>query len=201
MRIFSDVMLNRILEKLQISRSLPVTQQALQDLYSNWCMNVPFDNLRKMIVLRKGVDYPLPGLDPADFFENWLSDGCGATCWPISNALFELLSGLGFNARRIAGSMRDMGIINHATIGVIVDDQDWLVDASLMFNRLVPMDGNTFISGDTIVPAEIETDGDSYLLWLSAPPGPDFFCCRIFMQPRDISFYAEGYEKSITFIR
>ena len=37
----------------------------------------------------------------------------GGTCWAGSNALYELLIATGFAARRGAGSMRDMGFINH----------------------------------------------------------------------------------------
>jgi len=71
----------------------------------------PFDNLQKMISLRAG-DQRLTGHDASEFFENFLAHGSSGTCWPSSNALFTLLTSLGFDARRVAGAMFNMPAIH-----------------------------------------------------------------------------------------
>jgi uncharacterized membrane protein len=81
---------------------------------------VPFDNVRKLIALRLAHAPPLPGTYAADFFEHWLAHGTGGTCWSSSNALQMLLVALGFTTRRIAGSMRDLGIITHGSTQLMV---------------------------------------------------------------------------------
>ena len=61
--------------------------------------------LRDAVCARLGVTSaaPLPGTHAIDFFEQWLDHGTGGTCWSSSNALYMLLTALGFTARRIAG--------------------------------------------------------------------------------------------------
>jgi arylamine N-acetyltransferase len=127
------------LQELVLARlGLPAAPLAdlggLRAIYRAWCANVPFDNVRKMMALRAQNDLPLPGGGAVSFLENWLAGGTGGTCWPTSNALYELLRSLGFEARRAAGSMRDPGIVNHATVKVAIDGRDWLVDSSLLSN-------------------------------------------------------------------
>ena len=119
--------------------------EGLQAVYRAWCTHVPFDNVRKMIALRSGPDRSLPGSYAIPFLEGWLADGTGGTCWPTSNALFELLRSLGFAACRITGSMRDLGIVNHASVKVAVDDRDWLVDSSLLSNVPLPLTYEVFL--------------------------------------------------------
>ena len=87
----------------------PPTLEFLEAVYAAWCRRVPFDNVRKLIALREAAPPPLPGTQAADFFEHWLAHGTGGTCWSSSNALYMLVTALGFTARRIAGSMRDLG--------------------------------------------------------------------------------------------
>src|SRR5881628_2632800 len=88
-------LLDRILERFGLGAPPDRTVGGLRQLYAAWCLAVPFDNVRKMIALRVASHHPLPGGDPREFFESWLSDGCGGTCWPTSNALFALVSSLG----------------------------------------------------------------------------------------------------------
>jgi hypothetical protein len=58
----------------------------------------------------------LPGTTPNDFFEAWLRDGAGGTCWPSSHALWALLAAAGFDPRRVVGAMRDTGYGSHGTV-------------------------------------------------------------------------------------
>ncbi|MDX2030503.1 MAG: arylamine N-acetyltransferase [Blastocatellia bacterium] len=120
----SDDLRERILARLGFSAAPAADLDGLRALYEAWCMRVPFDNVRKMIALRGGGSEPLPGGEAADFFAAWLRDGVGGTCWPTSNGLFALLDALGFEARRIAGAMRDLGIVNHGSVKVKLDGRD-----------------------------------------------------------------------------
>ena len=192
----SKDLLNRVLDRLDFREPPAVDITALRRLYASWCMNVPFDNVRKMIVLKSEDKRPLPGLDAAEFFENWLKNGSGATCWPMANALFELLSSLGYHAYRMAGFMRDLGIINHGSVKVSINGLDYLADASLLLNVILPLDHRTFIHDDPVFPVESEPDGESQLVWIMTPPGRDYFYCRIIGDPVEFSLFDERYEAS-----
>lgn len=170
----------------------------LQQLYSAWCLHFPFDNIRKMMALFSGNMGPLPGLDVNDFFINWLRNGSGATCWPMANAFYELLSALGYNTTRIAGAMRDMGIQNHGSVKVTINNQDYLAEASLLVNTILPMDNDTFISYDPVYPLELERDKSSHLLWLISPPSQEYYYCRLENNPVSYSVFEERYEASRT---
>ncbi len=104
---------DRVTKRLGLSSTPAPDFSGLTALYGAWCANVPFDNLGKMIALRTGGDLPLPGMHAVEFFERWLDHGAGGTCWPTSNAFFELVLSLGFEAHRIAGYFNDRGIMNH----------------------------------------------------------------------------------------
>jgi arylamine N-acetyltransferase len=190
----SEHLLDRVLHRLGFKERLVADLPTLKRLYASWCMNVPFDNLRKMIVLRSEVMRPLPGMDTTDFFENWLKNGSGATCWPMANALYELLLSLGYNASRIACYMRDMGVVNHGSVKVSLDGREYLADASLLLNIILPLDNETFILRDNVYPVESEPEGASYLVWMLTPPGSEYFCCRIISDPVEFSFFTEWYE-------
>ena len=110
-------MRDRVVEKLGFQAAPPPDLDGLRALYAAWCARVPFDNVRKMIALRT-PGAPLPGTTAEDFFEGWLRDGAGGTCWPSSQALWALLSALGFEARRVVASMRDTGYGSHGTVKV-----------------------------------------------------------------------------------
>ncbi len=192
----SKDLLNRILDRLGFREPLGTDVAALQRLYASWCMHVPFDNVRKMIVLNSEVKQPLPGLDASEFFENWLKNGSGATCWPMANAFYELLSSLGYHACRVAGFMRDLGIINHGSVKVSINGREYLADASLLLNVILPLDHGVFIHDDPIFPVESEPDGKSHLVWILTPPGNDYFYCRMTGNPVDFSLFDERYETS-----
>jgi arylamine N-acetyltransferase len=196
MTLFSKELLNRVLDRLGFNE-LPVADiVTLRRLYASWCLNVPFDNVRKMIVLRSEDKRPLPGLNATEFFENWLKNGSGATCWPMANALSELLSSLGYQAYRMAGFMRDLGIINHGSVKVSIDGLDYLTDASLLLNVILPLDHNTLIGNDPVYPVELEPDERSHLVWLLTPPGNDYYYCRLIEDPVEFSLFDERYEAS-----
>ena len=187
----SSDLLTRVLSALELPAIVSGDITGLRQVYAAWCEKVPFDNIRKMITLRSGGT--LAGLDADDFFENWLENGSGGTCWPSSNALYVLLKSLGFNARRVAASMFDLGIINHGTIKIHLDGHDWLVDSSMLTNEPLPLNGELFI-GDPSVGVEVEPLPDTYLVWIDFVPLPNFVPCRLHIDPVETPFYHERYE-------
>lgn len=189
-------LLTKVLERLGFSEPVVPDLNTLQRLYASWCLNVPFDNVRKMIVLKAEEKRPLPGMDAEEFFENWLKNGSGATCWPMANSFAEFLSSLGYQASRIVGFMRDMGSVNHGSVKVSINGINYLADASLLLNVVFPLDREVFMHNDPVYPLESEPDGTSHLFWMCTPPGNDYFCCRITTDPVDFIAFDNGYEAS-----
>lgn len=127
-------LLERVLARLGLPGQPAPTLDGLRLLYAAWCQRVPFDNLRKLIHLRRGDAGLLPGSHAQDFFESWLRDGTGATCWAGNGALHALLHTLGFAAVRGYATMLVAPDIppNHATVVVDCEGRSYLVDASIL---------------------------------------------------------------------
>ena len=195
----SPALRDRVLSRLGLSRNPSADLDGLRSVYAAWCLSVPFDNLAKLVALRTTPDQPLPGMDATEFFERWLAHGVGGTCWSTGNALHELLASLGFNARRVAGSMRDTGYIGHGSVKVRIDDIDWLVDPSMLTDIPVPLTSEIFISGDSVYGAESElADDGTHLVWADLPPNPTLIPCRLLVDPTDHPYYVERFEASRT---
>lgn len=190
----SDDLTGRLLKAFGLNETIDPDLDGLRQVYAAWCRSVPFDNIRKMISLRSGPDVQLAGLDAEEFLENWLANGSGGTCWPSSNALYAILTKLGFDARRAAGSMFDLGIINHGTVKVRIDGVDWLCDSSMLTKTPLPLTGEIYISSDPTVGVEVEPVGDSYIIWIDFVPLPDYVPCRLLQDPADDELYRERYE-------
>ena len=186
----------RVLARLGFAEPPETDLAGLRAVYAAWCERVPFDNLRKMIALSIGGGAPLPGVDAGDFFAAWLAHGCGGTCWATSNALCELLQSLGFAARRVAGSMRDLGHVTHASVKVSLEGLDWLVDSSLLTNIPLPLGDSVFVSDDPVVAAEVEADNGTHLVWSRAVSSQSYLPCRLLLDLVDHAFYGASYEAS-----
>lgn len=132
---------DRVLAKLGLSAAPQSTLAGLTSLYGAWCRKVPFDNVRKLIHLRRGDAGPLPGTDAAEFFEAWLRHGTGGTCWSGHTGWHALLVSLGFDVVRGVGTMLVAPNIppNHATVFVTLDDTRYLVDASILHGEPLPV--------------------------------------------------------------
>jgi N-hydroxyarylamine O-acetyltransferase len=122
------------LTRLGLSAPPSTCYTGLAELYGAWCRHVPFDNVRKLIAVRSGSTAPLPGDDPAEFFDAWLEHGVGGTCWAGNGALCALLETLGFDARRGVATMMVAPNLppNHGTVVVSLPDGPYLVDASIL---------------------------------------------------------------------
>lgn len=176
--------------------TVPQDINGLFTLYGAWCRNVPFDNVRKLIALRTGDTGPLPGSTATDFMEAFLEHGTGGTCWSSSNALFELVSAFGFKARRIAGSMRDLGVPGHGSVKVTVNDMDWMVDSSMLTMFPIPIGDQLYVYRDPLFGVEVEPTDVAHLVWFNSPPYEDYFPCRLLLDNVTYDFYMERYEIS-----
>ena len=108
----------------------------LRRVYRSWCRNIPFDSARKRIFQAAGARGPLPGARPETFFEEWLRDGSGGSCWSTSLALHVLCVRLGFSARLAVGTMQTDPDVrgNHGTVLVRTEGLH-LVDSSMLFEE------------------------------------------------------------------
>lgn len=186
----------RVRARLGLPDPLPAGLDGLRAFYRAWCDRVPFDNVRKMIALRGDCDGPLPGGAPEDFLEHWLAHGTGGTCWPSNNALFAVARSLGFEARRVACSMLDVGVPNHGTTVVAVDGADWMVDSSMLLNDPLPLGAGVFASHDPVLGAEVEPDRGTYVVWTHRAGTTTFMPCRLLADPVDQDFCLAAYEAS-----
>jgi N-hydroxyarylamine O-acetyltransferase len=192
----SPALRDRVLARLALTAPVTPDLAGLAALYRAWCDHIPFDNVRKLIALRSGSTAPLPGTTGTDFFEHFLAHGTGGTCWPTSEAMFELCESIGFVTRRVAGSMRDQGFVTHGTVKVTLDGVDWLADTSILSNVLLPAASDVFISGDPIFTAEVEPTDIAHIVWFSIPPNAGYTPCRLLVDPIDHEYLSMSYEKS-----
>jgi len=188
----------RVLDRLGLSSAPENNFKGLTATYRAWCDAVPFDNTAKLIALRTGVTGNLPGIDAEQFFANFLEHGIGGTCWPSSNALYSLFLDIGFDVTRLAGSMRDTGIISHGTTKAQVDGVDWLVDSSMLTRDPLPLSFDLHIGADPVWGGEVEYTDGTHIIWWDAVPAPEFIPCRLLPHDVDYDFYLERYEASRT---
>ena len=127
-------LLEQVLEKLGFSSHPEPSLGGLKALYAAWGQRVPFDNIRKLIHLRRGDPGALPGGEAEEFFQAWLRYGTGATCWAGNGALHALLGTLGFSSLRGYATMLLAPDIppNHATVVVDCEGKRYMVDASIL---------------------------------------------------------------------
>ncbi|MFN0074282.1 MAG: arylamine N-acetyltransferase [Chloroflexota bacterium] len=186
MRLFTSSLppdlTERVLTKLGFSGQPEPTFGGLSALFDAWCRQVPFDNVRKLIHVRKQDASPLPGDDPGDFFEAWLKHGTGGTCWATNGALYTLLASLGFDASRGEATMMVAPNLppNHATVLVAFDEARYIVDGALLQVEPLRLDmlETTGVHSDAWGLTCSQRDGHWVIRWRPAhqPAGLD---CRI----------------------
>jgi arylamine N-acetyltransferase len=187
----------RVLERLGFSSPPSGDIRGLRALYRAWCTNVPFDNVSKLIALRTSPVCPLPGGDAESFFENWVSDGAGGTCWPTSNALCELALCLGFDAQRIVGNIRDVCNPDHASVTVTIAGANWLIDSSFLHNMPLPLGPRKTCYRDlsTSISASPASDG-AFVIQVDLPHRATPIACRLDTKSVSDVLYVERYEAS-----
>jgi arylamine N-acetyltransferase len=138
----NPALVERVLSKLALHQRPQLNLAGLNTLYAAFSANVPFDNFQKRIWFASPQTTPLPGGDPNDFFNNWLQHGTGGTCWPLNGAMYALANALGFDARRIVGSVIVEGYprgANHGSVLVNLDGINYLVDAWMAAFKVLPL--------------------------------------------------------------
>ena len=103
--VLSPELVERVLSKLGLTERPSLDLAGLNTLYAAFSGNVANDNIQKRIWFAGDQTTRLTGGDPAEFFENWLAHGTGGTCFPINGGICALVHSLGFDARRIVGTM------------------------------------------------------------------------------------------------
>jgi len=201
--VLAPELLERVLARLGLRERPPVDLAGLNSLYAAYCGNVPFDNVQKRIWFASDQTRALPGGNPTEFFENWLAHGTGGTCWPINGALYTLVRALGFDARRIAGSVIVEGYpqgANHGSILVTLDGVEHVTDAWMCSFKVLPLKPSTPAStGDGIhdirvVPRENGFELLSYAGWDREQPLP--FRPEPEHDPVDHAFWLGRYDRT-----
>jgi arylamine N-acetyltransferase len=187
--------IERVLERLGLTGPPERSLEGLNAVYRAWGLAVPFDNVRKRIALCRGDTGPLPGAHAEDFFANFLQHGTSGTCWPSSNGLFALLDACGFEARRISASMRDMGIPNHGSVIVRIDDTDYLADSNMLPPAVFPVrPGEAYAVAYPVQRIRAEPVDDSHRIWFELALGDSELACRILEDRVDHAYFLQRYE-------
>lgn len=174
----------------------------LAGLYLAWCRNVPWDNVQKRIAVAEGRPV-LAGAEPVEFFENFLRDGTGGTCWPSSGALHALLVALGFEARRVVAAMyydRRGKLPTHGTEIVRADGEEWLVDSSMLHERPLALHRGEITSiDDPLHPLRAEPNHDGmWLVTWRLYARDEQIACWLFEDNVPHARFLERYEASRT---
>lgn len=192
-----DSLLDAVLDQLGFQRRPSPSLESLREIYHSWCQHVPFDNVQKLVHLASGSPEPLPGLDPASFFENWLRHRSGGTCWAGSTALHSLLTSLGFQAQRCIATMIVVPDLppNHGTVHVQVDGLSCMADSSILFGQpmLLHESGETGITHPAWGVSAARRDGLWHIDWRPLHK-PDGLPCRLDRFGAEPSEYAAFYE-------
>ena len=190
-------LLDRVLERLGFASEPGIDRAGLEQLYAAWCRNVPFDNVRKRIALLEGSPGPLPGGRPEDFLDAWLEHGTGGTCWPSSNGLHAVLTGCGYDVRRISASMGDRADHNHGSLVVRLCGEEWLVDSSMLNETPISLLRDRELSLEHAVhPIRLEPASAGLVIHWGRSVSNDTMPCRLMNDPVDEAFYLERYEIS-----
>jgi arylamine N-acetyltransferase len=138
----APALVERVLMKLGLRQRPTLDLVGLNILYAAVSANIPFDNFQKRVWFAGPQTTPLPSGDPSEFFNNWLQHGTGGTCWPINGAMYAFAYALGFDARRIVGSVIVEGYprgANHGSVLVTLDGINYLVDAWMASFKVLPL--------------------------------------------------------------
>lgn len=196
-------LVERVLSRLGLHERPTPDLPGLNGLYAAFSGNVPFDNVQKRIWFAGPQTTSLPGGDPTEFFYNWLRHGTGGTCWPLNGGMYALLHALGFEARRIVGSVIVDGYpqgANHGSVLVSLQGINYLVDAWMASFKVLPLvSGRSASTGRGIhdiraVPTESAFEIMSYPGFNRDQPLP--FRLEPEYDPVDHAFWLDRYDRT-----
>jgi N-hydroxyarylamine O-acetyltransferase len=192
-----------VLSKLGLAERPGLDLVGLNTLCAAFSGSVSNDNLQKRIWFAGEQTAPVTGGNPIEFFENWLVHGTGGTCFPINNAIYTLARSIGFNARRIAGSiiMEPFELdANHGSVLVTVEGIDYLVDAQFASFRALPiLPGQAASTGEGIHDIKaVPVDDGFHVLWYAGHnrEQPVTFHLTSRYDPVDFGFFLKQYDLS-----
>ena len=197
-------LLDQVLEKFGLSARPEVDTEGLRTVYNAWCESVSFDNVQKRVYMAENGSGPLPGIEPAEFLQNLVTDGTGGTCWPSSGGLWALLDGLGFDARRVSGNMIvpvELDSPNHGSTAVLIDGQTLLADSSILNHAPIPLvEGEDSSTDVALNETRVEWVGDTWQVHWLPGHGRDELTMRLdgpgIGETRSFDFWAHRSEVS-----
>ena len=145
-------LVEQVLAKLGLKDRPTLDIAGLNTVYSAICGSIPFDNVQKRIWLASDRKKPATGGDPNEFFGNWLRHGTGGTCWPSNGGMYALARALGFQARRIAGSVIVPNYpqgANHGSVLVTLDGVEYVFDLTFGCFKTLPLVPGQVVSTET----------------------------------------------------
>lgn len=186
-----------VLEKLGVERPAPDIG-GLRSVYAAWCGAVAFDNVLKLIHFGEGRTGPLPGSTAESFFDAWLEDGAGGTCWSGNGALHDLLAALGFDVERVVATMLSSPHVteaNHGSVVATLDGERWLVDASILSGSPIRVPASGEPADEGPLPRIEWLDDRPAVLWRTAT-APEGFHCRIERIGADATEWDERHQRT-----
>jgi N-hydroxyarylamine O-acetyltransferase len=161
---------------------------------------VPFDNLVKRIHLASGTAARIANGPPEAFFDWWLRDGAGGTCWPSAGGLHALLVTLGFDARRGSAAMfddRTGPIHTHGTTIARLVGADYWVDSSMLTNTPLPLlPHEATRHDDPVGPVWSEPADDLWRVWWTSSVTGEEIGCLLLDDDASAEHYLVRYEVS-----
>ncbi len=185
-----------VLKRFQIDLELECNQEGLTLLYQAWCRNIPFDNFWKRLDRSQKAFSKHEQMVADDFFKIWLDHGVGGTCWTTTNAMFQLLKYMGFDTYFVGGSMGDMGVINHGSLVVSVNEgKEFLIDTSILNEK--PIDISGIDIEHAVHPIQITEESETIKVVFEHVSKRDFMPCAILksgIEPKEVKAH---YDVSI----
>ena len=92
--------------------------------------------------------------------------------------------------------MRDLGIVNHASVRISIDGGEWLVNYSMLTNVPLPLNHELYVNDDPVFAVEVEPAGATHIIWWDTPPNSAYLPCRLLADPVDHAYYLAAYAGS-----
>ncbi len=142
----------------------------LHRLFLRFNERVPFESASKIVRDHRVLDRASKPRRPDVFWQERLESGTGGTCFARVAAFDALISALGFQTRRVLGSV--LADFDHAGLVVSVGREDWICDVGFPLPALVPRrEGRTETSVATVA-VSATPRGWSVELEGGVPEGP-----------------------------
>ncbi|HEY7295522.1 MAG TPA: arylamine N-acetyltransferase, partial [Dehalococcoidia bacterium] len=134
--------IDRYLRLLGIPHEAP-SPAALTRLTQAHLRTVPFENTTALLRRRANLGRPVPPPDPEALLTSWERGRGGGVCFDITMMVGRLLSGLGYRARPVMGTISFAG--SHQCVQVALADERFLVDVGngAPFFDPIPLRGET----------------------------------------------------------